>query len=330
MANKRTTVILGNLGTPAEPSAAAVRRFLEPFLSDPRVVEIPRPVWWLILNLFILPFRPKAVAEAYQTLWNEYGDSPLRLFTQSQVSKLQEKLGDEFQVDYAFAYGSPTLAEKIEQYRDTSERIIVLPLYPQYSCSTTAAFYDQLASYQTAKRNVADVYIVKDYYQEPTFRQALKKSVEAFWQQHGRGDYLLMSYHGVPKAYADKGDPYYQQCLKTSENLVHDLQLNEGEYSSSFQSRLGKAEWLTPYTDVTVKALAAKGIKTLDVICPSFSVDCLETLEEITIENGAYFTQAGGVKLRLIPCLNDSEDHIAMMQTIVSRLFVSKVEAQQA
>lgn len=318
MNKKPLAVLLANLGTPSEPSPKAVRAFLKPFLSDPRVVEVPRPIWWLILNAFILPFRPKPVAEGYQGLWDEFGDSPLRIFTQSQVQKLQQSLGEDVLVDYVFAYSETSLADKITHYRDLAERIVILPLYPQYSCSTTAAFYDQLGDYQKNQRDVADVYIIKQYYQQQAYRKALADSVRSFWQENGQSEFLLMSFHGVPEAYAKKGDPYYQQCLDTAQNLANDLGLQEGSWQASFQSRLGKAQWLQPYTDVTVKALAQKGIKTLDVVCPSFSVDCLETLEEITIENGGYFTEAGGEKLTLVPCLNDADNHIAMMAELLT------------
>ena len=316
----KTAILLANLGTPAAPTSAGVRAFLKPFLNDARVVEIPRPIWFVILNFFILPFRPSHIAKAYQQLWHDYGDSPLRIYAQQQVEKLQRSMtdaGESVVVDKVFSYGEPNLAAQINHYRTLAEKIIILPLYPQYSCSTTAAIYDQLAHYNQSQRDVADVLIIKDYYSHPSFRRALSDSVKSFWQDNGRGDFLLMSYHGVPQAYADKGDPYYQQCLDTSAQLVEDLSLQKNEYETSFQSRLGKAPWLQPYTDTTVKTLAAKGIKTLDVICPSFSVDCLETLEEITIENGEYFIAAGGINLRLIPCLNADAGHINMMMQLL-------------
>ena len=317
----RTAILLANLGTPSEPTPAAVRAFLKPFLSDRRVVEIPRLIWFFILNLFILPFRPKPVSEAYQQLWDHYGDSPLRLFAKEQVEKLQLKLdaqGEKVLVDYVFSYGEPGFTQQLQKYRKLADNIVILPLYPQYSCSTTAAIYDQVAAFNATQRDVVDVNIVKDYYAHPSFRQALANSLQNFWQEQGRGDFLLMSYHGVPQSYADKGDPYYRQCLQTSEQLVSDLALDSDSYQTSFQSRLGKAPWLQPYTDETVKALAAKGIKTVDVICPSFSVDCLETLEEIAVENGEYFLDAGGVTLRLVPCLNAEDGHIQMMADILS------------
>jgi ferrochelatase len=280
-------------------------------------------VWWVILNCFILPFRPKPVSHGYQTMWQEYGNSPLRLFTQQQVEKLSAMLAakygnDKVLVDYAFTYGKPGIAAQIEKYREKAEKILVLPLYPQYSCSTTAAIYDQVAQYNLGQRNVADVAIVKEYYRHPAYRAALARSVRDFWRDNGRSEHLLISNHGVPKRYAEQGDPYYQQCLQTTENLKADLGLADTDVTASFQSRLGRAEWLQPYTAETVKVLAGKGIKSLDVLCPSFSVDCLETLEEITIENGGYFREAGGETLRLIPCLNASDIHISMMADIVA------------
>ena len=317
----KTAILLTNLGTPAEPTPAGVRAFLKPFLQDRRVVEVPRLIWFCILNFFILPFRPKPVAAAYKQLWDHYGDSPLRIFSKQQVEKLQQQLtaqGLDTVVDYAFSYGEPGLTSQIDKYQALAQKVIVLPLYPQYSCSTTAAVYDQVAAYNLARREVADVLIIKDYYSHTAFRTALASSLSEFWQKQGKGDFLLMSYHGVPQAYVDKGDPYYQQCLQTSANLAADLSLDEESFQTSFQSRLGKAPWLQPYTDFTVKALAQKGIKKLDVICPSFSVDCLETLEEIAVENAEYFIEAGGVELRLVPCLNADAAHIQMMAEILT------------
>ena len=319
---KPLTVLLCNLGTPSDPSPKGVRAFLTPFLSDRRVVEVPRLIWLMILHGIILPFRLKRVSQAYQSLWDEYGDSPLRLHTQSQVKKLQTLLinkGHNVDVDYVFTYGQPELARKIEKYRKTSEKILLLPLYPQYSCSTTAAIYDQLAKLNTASRYIANVQVVNHYYHYDSFRKSLVHSLESFWAEHGRGDHLLCSFHGVPQAYFDKGDPYYCQCMQTSKNLREDLGLDSDFYSTSFQSRLGKAKWLQPYTDKSVVNLAEQGVKVLDVICPSFSADCLETLEEITIENGQYFTEAGGKKLRLVPCMNDSDEHVAMMYDIIAK-----------
>src|SRR5690554_97112 len=318
----RTAILLANLGTPQAATPAAVRAFLKPFLSDKRVVEVPKPLWFFILNAFILPFRPKPVAEKYLPLWQEYGDSPLRVITQQQAEKLEKLLrsqwgDDSVIVDYVFTYGEPALHAQIDKYRELADNIVILPLYPQYSASTTAALNDQLARYQLQQRYIADVQLIREYYQAPSFIQVLANSVREYWQANGQGDYLLMSYHGLPQAFVDKGDPYQSQCLATSEQLAKALSLATDSYSTSFQSRLGKTPWLQPYTDVMVESLAKQGINTLDVICPSFSVDCLETLEEIQLENGEIFVEAGGSRLRLIPCLNARDDHIQMMAALV-------------
>lgn len=322
MSKSPLAILLVNLGTPAAPTPQAVRAFLKPFLSDRRVVEVPRPVWWMILNGFILPFRPRAVAHGYQSIWNEFGDSPLRIYTRQQVSKLSAASDSEYGeknvlVDYAFTYGEPGIAQQLDKYRQLAAKILVLPLYPQYSCSTTAAVYDQVAAYNRQQRDVADITVIKEYYAHPAYREALAQSVRDFWAANGRSQHLLISNHGVPRKYADEGDPYYCECLQTIDNLKADLGLKEDEVTGSFQSRLGRAEWLQPYTADTVVALARKGIKTLDVLCPSFSVDCLETLEEISLQNGEFFRAAGGEQLRLIPCLNASDIHIHMMQEII-------------
>jgi ferrochelatase len=319
---KKKAVVLVNLGTPESPDAAAVRRFLKPFLSDRRVVEVPRPIWMLILHGFILPFRPASVAKVYQELWQEHGDSPLRIITVEQEQALQRLLGDAVTVRHAMTYGAPGIQQTIEQLQSTGhEQIVVIPMYPQYSASTTAAVYDQLARYTLATRDIADVQCIKYYYDHVLYRKAMFESVERFWQDKGKGDHLLMSYHGIPKSYVDKGDPYQKHCIQTSENLASDLNLNKALWSYSFQSRLGRAEWLKPYTIEHIEALARQGVKKLDVVCPSFSADCIETLDEIINENGEVFKAAGGEELRLIPCLNSDSLHIELLAALAqSRL----------
>jgi ferrochelatase len=316
-------VILCNLGTPEQPTPAAVRKFLAEFLADPRVVELPRPLWWLILHGFILPFRPQRIAIGYRKLWDHYGDSPLRAITVKKVAALQQEANlrwgsEKVVVRHAFCYGSPGIVSVLEECRALAEKVLLLPLYPQYSGSTTAAVYDQVARYQLRQRDVADVVVHKHYYAHPAYRRALAESVRGFWQQQGRGDHLLASFHGVPQSYIDKGDPYFRHCTETVENLVHDLGLASGESTIAFQSRFGKAEWVKPYTDATVEQLARNGVQRLDVVCPSFSADCLETLEEIADENSRRFVAAGGKELRLIPSLNDQPLHIAMMAEIAA------------
>lgn len=316
-----TAVIIVHLGTPATPSAKDVRKFLRPFLSDQRVVEAPPWLWWFVLNLFILPFRPQRVAKNYLKLWNEYGDSPLRLYANKIEAALQARLGDaEYKVFTAVTYGDPSIHDVFDTLRQQRfTKFIVLPLYPQYSATTTAAVYDQICHYQSQQREILDIHFIKHYCYEPAYQSALVQSVEQFWQGHGRGDCLLMSFHGVPKKYCDGGDPYYQQCMDTAKKLSDALNLTDEQWQASFQSRIGRLEWLQPYTSEVVVELAQRDKKIVDVICPSFSTDCLETLEEIADENNERFIAAGGTQLRLIPCLNDASSHIEMMRELVLR-----------
>lgn len=323
----KVAVILMNLGTPQQPTTKSVKAFLKEFLSDPRVIEVPRLIWWFILRLIILPFRSPKVAKAYQSIWQQ-GNSPLRLITLQQVEKLQyclnQELGEEAPlVCHAMTYGGPSLSNVVEQLQEKSvDRTILIPLYPQYSATTTGSVYDQVAKIYQNNRDIPDIEIVKHYYLNPDYIAAMSSSIRQFWQEHGgKSDRLLMSFHGLPQAYVDKGDPYYQQCVKTAENIANTLQLEKNEWEVSFQSRLGRSQWLQPYTSEVLELWGAEKLPSVDVICPAFSVDCLETLEEISEENRAVFLQAGGKDFRYIPCLNDRDDHIEMMKNIVlSRL----------
>ena len=316
-------VVLVNLGTPEAPTPKAVRKFLREFLSDSRVVEIPRVVWLIILNLFVLPFRPSKVAEAYKLIWTDRG-SPIRWITEDQVAGLSNLLAKRYSeapptVRYAMTYGEPSIAGTINALYETGHRrILVLPMYPQYSGSTTGAVYDQIGDYVKTKRALPGLSIINAYFYKEAFIDALCQSIEDFWQENGRGDYLLFSYHGIPKSYVDAGDPYAGQCECTTGAVSHKLGLDEDGFRMTYQSRFGKAEWLKPYTDKTIEELGRQGIETLDVVCPAFSADCLETLEEITEQNGEIFEEAGGKKLRLIPCLNASEGHMKALEQIVS------------
>lgn len=314
-----TAVVIVHLGTPASPSSKDVRKFLKPFLSDRRVVEAPAILWWFVLNLFILPFRPRRVAKNYASLWQEYGDSPLRLYADKIEAALKARLSDgNYRVVTAVSYGEPSISGVLDKLRaENFAEIIVLPLYPQYSATTTAAVYDQICHYQSQQREILDIRFIKQYCYETSYQNALRQSVTAFWQENGRGDSVLMSFHGVPKKYCDAGDPYYRQCIDTAKKLAADLNLADEQWNVSFQSRIGRLEWLRPYTSDVVVDLAQRGDKTVDVVCPSFSTDCLETLEEIADENNERFVAAGGTQLRLIPCLNDSPEHIEMMRELV-------------
>lgn len=316
----KSAIVLVNLGTPSAPNAPAVRRFLRQFLSDRRVVEVPRPIWWLILHLVILPFRSPKVAKAYGEIWME-GRSPLRVFCerlQQQVAGAlkQRQLADRVHVELAMTYGDPSIADVLSKLQDSGvERIFLLPLYPQYSATTTAAVLDQVSQFYSRQRSIPQWGWLRDYHDHPAFIQALAGRVREHWQQHGQGDKLLLSFHGIPKRNVELGDPYQKQCEATAKALAAALSLSDDQWLLTYQSRLGKAEWLQPYTDKTLEALPQQGVKRLDVMCPAFAVECLETLEEIDGEGQEIFLQAGGEAFNYIPCLND---HITHAEALLS------------
>lgn len=321
---KPVALLLVNLGTPEELSTASVRRFLREFLSDPRVVEIPRLIWWLILNCFVLTFRPKKVVETYRQVWWPEG-SPLRVITERQSAALQRTLQNRFgegrvSVRYAMTYGDPGISESLEElYQSGHRRIVVLPLYPQYSGSTTGAIYDQIAQFMQAQRALPGLSIINSYFQEESYISALQQSIENYWQKEGKPDHLLFSYHGIPVSYVEKGDPYQGHCECTTAAVLDGLEIGGVNTHMSYQSLFGKAEWLKPYTSEFLKQLATQGAGRVDVICPGFAADCIETLEEIAIENAEIFQEADGKELRLIPCLNDSDFHIEALADIAER-----------
>lgn len=317
----RRAVLLVNLGTPDEPTAPAVRRYLKEFLWDDRVIK-RNPLWWLVLNGIVLTFRPKRVAKLYQTVWQ--GDSPIRSIGYEQASALQEKLHSmgmkDIDVHLAMTYGKPSLRERLQGLLAQGyEHCLLIPLYPQYSATTTGAIYDQVAAYLQNNRNFCEVSVVKDYYRQPAYIHALAESIRAHWQQHGKAQKLLLSFHGIPKMYVEKGDPYQQQVIETADLLAKELQLQSDEYQVCFQSRFGPTEWLQPYTDKTLEAWGAAGIESVDAICPAFAADCLETLEEIAEQNKEFFLHAGGKRYHYIPALNASPAHIDMLATIVTQ-----------
>lgn len=320
----KTAVILVNLGTPKEPTAEAVRRFLKEFLWDRRVIEgggLRRGLWWLVLNQIILRVRPAKVAKLYASIWDQ--DSPMRKILNQQVAALQQALIAQYgeqsaDVYAAMTYGEPSLSRLLVKLRQEGyQRLLVMPLYPQYSATSTAPIYDQVARFQLAQREVADIRILKDYHDHPLYIKALAESVQRHWQVQGRAEKLLMSFHGIPKDYAEKGDPYPQQCLQTASLLAASLGLDETQYLATFQSRFGPAEWVKPYTDATLKALAKEGVKSVDMISPAFSADCLETLEEIAIQNREGFVEAGGEQYRYVAALNADPVHIALLLQLV-------------
>ncbi len=321
-------VILVNLGTPTAPTTGAVRRFLKSFLSDKRVVEIPRLLWLPILYGIILPFRSKKVAKLYRAIWRDQG-SPLKVILTDQVIALEQWLcsennGSPVRVTGAMVYGSPSIEDRVvEMQREGIDKFLVLPLYPQYSGTTTGSVFDQYAALIRKSRNVPDIKICKDYYKREDYIQALANSVREYWANHGRSQRLLLSYHGIPQRCVDLGDPYYNQCMETSHLLAQALELKSEEWGVSFQSRLGKAQWLQPYTDQVLENWGASGVKSVDVLCPAFSADCLETIEEIDQENRDLFLRAGGERFQYIPCLNVREDHIQMMANIACEYFQS-------
>ncbi len=306
---ERTAILYGNLGTPDSPSVPDVRRFLAEFLSDPRVVEIPRWLWWPILYGLILPFRPAKSAAKYASIWTPQG-SPLQVWTQRQAQLLEECLnrrGHDVMVCHAMRYGSNSVAARLDHLKAAGvSRVLVFPAYPQYSSTTTASLFDAVFEWAGRTRNMPELRFVKHYHDDPGYISALARHAVQYWQVHGRPDVLVVSFHGVPLSTLQAGDPYYCECLKTARLLAKDLGLSDDQVKVTFQSRLGRAQWLQPYTLPTIIGLAQAGIQRVDVVCPAFVCDCLETLEEINIEARAAFLQAGGRAFHYIGCLNDS------------------------
>jgi ferrochelatase len=318
--SSRSAILLLNLGTPDAPTAAAVRRYLKEFLSDPRVVEIPRPVWWLILNGIILNVRPAKSAAKYAQIWDRDG-SPLKLHTERQTKLLRGYLGEQGQaallVDYAMRYGNPSVASVLARLKaQQCERILVLPLYPQYAASTTATAFDAIAGFYRQTRNVPELRLVKHFHDHPAYIAALADGVRRHWTRHGKPDRLLMSFHGLPRYTLERGDPYHCECQVTARLLAEALALAPEQYQLSFQSRFGRAEWLQPYTAATLAQWGKQGLRRVDVVCPGFVADCLETLEEIGIEGKAEFLNAGGKEFHSIACLNESDAWIQALGQI--------------
>ncbi|HID83102.1 MAG TPA: ferrochelatase [Chromatiales bacterium] len=317
--DKKTGVLLVNLGTPDAPTVRATRRYLKEFLWDPRVVEIPRIPWWLILNGIVLNTRPKKSARAYASVWTDEG-SPLLVHSQALTEKLQQALQNECEVELAMRYGNPSIASVLEKMQSKGvERLLVLPLYPQYSSTTTASTFDAIADVLKGWRRLPDWQMLADYHDFDPYIEAMASHIQNHWKQQGRAPYLLFSYHGLPKRNIRLGDPYQVQCERTSELLVAKLGLAENEWGMSFQSRFGKAEWIKPYTETTLKSLPGKGKKEVDVFCPGFPADCLETLEEIAVENRDYFLQAGGERYCYIPALNAEDVHVEALLDLVKK-----------
>ena len=313
--HKKLGILLANLGTPQAPTSQAVKAFLSQFLHDQRVVDMSRWLWCPLLHGIILPTRSPKVAKLYQSIWMDEG-SPLMVYSRRQRDKLAEL--SQRPVELGMTYGEPSLLEAVRKLQQQgAEQIVVLPLYPQYSATTTAAVFDGIAKALRQLPVVPELHFIRDYHDHPLYIQALAESVRASWQLHGQGDLLLCSYHGIPKRYAQNGDIYPEHCQKTTELLAQALGLPQDKVMMTYQSQFGKEEWLQPYTDKTMEALPRQGIKKLDVICPAFSVDCLETLEEIAEQNQEIFLHSGGEAFHYIPCLNDSQSHIELMAALV-------------
>ena len=319
---ERCAILLVNLGTPDAPTASALRRYLAQFLWDPRVVEIPRPIWWLILHGVILRLRPAKSAAKYAAIWTEAG-SPLLTWTLRQAEALQARLQDRghaVTVRPAMRYGHPAIDQTLDSLRaEGVTRLLVLPLYPQYAAATTASTVDAVAAWARRARRLPELRFVNHYHDDPGYIAALATSVRAHWQARGRGQMLVMSFHGVPARSLALGDPYHCECHKTGRLLAEALGLDQGDYRITFQSRLGRAKWLEPYTEPSVRQLAAEGVQHIDAICPGFAADNLETLEEIAMEAKAAFLQAGGRQFNFIPCLNDRPDWIAALGDLAER-----------
>jgi ferrochelatase len=314
-------VLITNLGTPDAPKKDDLKRYLREFLSDPRVVEVPRFLWWMILNLFILNVRPRRSAKAYSTVWTERG-SPLLFHTKDQADALRIKLkssyGENIVVEFAMRYGSPSVDSVIDKMLQQGVRkLLVLPLYPQYCASTTASTFDAVAASLAKKRLIPELRFINHYHDFPEYIQAVADKIRQHWTINGRAEKLIFTYHGIPKRYLLNGDPYHCECYKTSRLLAENLGLNENEYLVSFQSRFGREEWLQPYTDKTLIELANQGIKSVQLVCPGFSADCLETIEEIDVENRDYFMNAGGTQYEYITALNADSSHIDMMEKLL-------------
>jgi protoporphyrin/coproporphyrin ferrochelatase len=331
----KTGILLINLGTPEAPTAQAVHPYLKEFLSDPRVVEIPRAVWWLILNGIILNTRPKKSAAKYASVWLPEG-SPLRVHTAKQTALLQGFLGERtkapFVVDYAMRYGNPSIPSVLRKLKEQNcQRILIVPMYPQYAASSTATAFDGVLRELLQMRNIPALRTIKNYHDNPGYIKALANNINEYWMKNGRPEKLVMSFHGLPQFSLDKGDPYHCECHKTGRLLAQELGLKPEQYFLSFQSRFGKAEWLKPYTTATLKELGKQKTKRVDVVCPGFVADCLETLEEIAMEGKEDFQHAGGGEYHYIPCLNERNDWMhALTDLVMDNLHGWLVESNAA
>lgn len=317
----KTAILLINLGTPDAPTPPALRKYLKQFLWDPRVVELPRPLWWLVLNLIVLNTRPRQSADKYAKVWMPEG-SPLKVHTERQAKLLRGYLGQSGQgdilIEWAMRYGEPSVGSALDRLKSAGcARILIVPLYPQYSVSTTASALDAVGEWVRRNPAAAEIASIDNFHQDTGYLSALAASIRAHWMDYGRPDKLVMSFHGLPKVSIVRGDPYYGQCLESGRLLAAELGLAEKDYAITFQSRFGPAEWLQPYTQATLESLGRQGVARVDVVCPGFVSDCLETLEEIAMECRAAFLAAGGKEFRYIPCLNGRHEWIEALAALI-------------
>ncbi|GAB1260075.1 ferrochelatase [Aurantivibrio plasticivorans] len=331
--SKKVGVLITNLGTPNAPTKSALRDYLKEFLSDPRVVEVPRLIWWCILNLIILNIRPAKSAEAYKRVWTDKG-SPLAQITQAQCKAIAKDITDEWGsqvvVEWAMRYGTPSISGQLQKLFDQGvEKLVVLPLYPQYSAATTGSTFDAIAEDFQQRRWLPELRFINQYGDHQGYVEALVRSIQAHWDKFGRAEKLIFSYHGVPLRYLHQGDPYHCQCLKTTRLVAEALGIKENEYMTTFQSRFGKEEWLQPYTDKTLEALPQSGVHSVQIICPGFSADCLETIDEIGFENKEVFIHAGGERYEYIPALNDSDTHIRFLSGLLKQQLVDWIQPEE-
>ncbi len=322
-ATARKAILLINLGTPEAPTAPALRKYLKQFLWDPRLVELPRPLWWLVLHGIVLNTRPRKSAEKYAKIWTPEG-SPLKVHTERQAKLLRGYLGQaglgDIVVAWAMRYGEPSVGAALDRLQaEGCARILILPLYPQYSASTTASAMDAVAEWSRRQTRPVEIGSVKSFHDDAGYISALAGRIRAHWEDSGRPEKLVMSFHGLPRTSIDRGDPYYGQCLESGRLLAAELGLAEADYAITFQSRFGPAEWLQPYTQTTLEALARDGIGRVDIVCPGFVSDCLETLEEIALECREAFLASGGREYRYIPCLNESHEWIQALAALVQQ-----------
>ncbi len=322
-AQPATGILITNLGTPDAPTSAAVRRYLSEFLWDPRVVDMPRMLWWMILHGVILRIRPARSARSYQKVWTEQG-SPLLAISKRQAEALQDVLKTKFSgpvvVALGMRYGNPSIPAALQQLQAANvRRLLVLPLYPQYSASTTASTFDAVADVLKTWRWLPELRLINHYHDEPAYIDILAHSIRAAWETRGASERLLFSFHGLPKRFLLLGDPYYCECHKTARLIAERLNLSDDRWQLTFQSRFGREEWLQPYTDHTLRSWAKAGVKSVDVVCPGFSADCLETLEEIAMENRDIFLKAGGQSYHYIPALNERPEHIHMLADLIEK-----------